>query len=260
MNYENEATIIDFKEDKGKNKDGRLTISIESLPLDGGREFLDWLGNEFINQGGLYAVDVVNPLGKYRIYKDKAEQNDWIELKEGLEENIMNKKGLDSDLTEKEKQEILEQIAKEQDEEYWKLHTRKCKKCGKGAHNLAPNGAGIVEQSNGFSCYFCGWDEDIEAVNEYKVHITLQFTEKDGVDGIVNEIQQKSINQIEYFSSDNNMEVNIGDFYSDTNIEEGYTENLPVIIQTYLPKEELEIKLNKLKNNIDYCYKIEIEE
>ena len=86
MSYKNAATIIDFKEDKGKGKDGRLTISIESLPLDSGREFLDWLGNEFINQGGLYSVDIVNSLGTYRVYKDKSEDNDWIELKEGLKD------------------------------------------------------------------------------------------------------------------------------------------------------------------------------
>lgn len=73
-----EAEIIDFKEDRGKNQDGRLTISVKKLPNEGIIKFLEWVGNEFINKGGLYAIDIVNPKGKYRVYKNKSEKNEWI--------------------------------------------------------------------------------------------------------------------------------------------------------------------------------------
>jgi len=41
-------------------------------------EFLEWLGNSFIEKGGLYAVDVHCPKGKYRVYKDEKENNIWL--------------------------------------------------------------------------------------------------------------------------------------------------------------------------------------
>lgn len=73
-----ESTIVGFVEDRGKGNDGRLTVSVKQLPKGNVVEFLDWLGNSFIEKGGLYAVDVVNPEGKYRVYKDKLEKNEWI--------------------------------------------------------------------------------------------------------------------------------------------------------------------------------------
>lgn len=73
-----EMEIIDFKEDRGKNQDGRLTISVNQLPSDGIIDFLEWAGNEFINKGGLYAVDIVNAKGIYRGYKDESEKSEWI--------------------------------------------------------------------------------------------------------------------------------------------------------------------------------------
>lgn len=70
--------IIGFKEDRGKNKDGRLTIKVNQFPSSDITEFLEWLGGEFIKEGGLYAVDIVNPNGTYRVYKDENEINTWI--------------------------------------------------------------------------------------------------------------------------------------------------------------------------------------
>ena len=77
-----EAKIIDFSEDRGKNKDGRLTISIKKTPKQGIMKFLEWLGNEFLNKGGLYCVDIISPMGKYRVYKNILEKNTWVESEE----------------------------------------------------------------------------------------------------------------------------------------------------------------------------------
>ena len=76
-----DATIIGFKEDRGKNKDGRLIVLIKELPEHKIIEFLEWLGTEFINKGGLYAVDIRNPKGTYRVYKNNLGINKWIEEK-----------------------------------------------------------------------------------------------------------------------------------------------------------------------------------
>lgn len=72
------AQIKDFIEDRGKDNDGRLVISVNKLPKGDTVEFLEWLGNSFIEKGGLYAVDVHYPKGKYRVYKDKKENNIWL--------------------------------------------------------------------------------------------------------------------------------------------------------------------------------------
>ena len=68
-----EMKILNYVEDKGKNKDGRLKVGVENFPIDNLEEFLIWAGNEFIKQGGLYAVDLctMNGDGIYRVYKNK---------------------------------------------------------------------------------------------------------------------------------------------------------------------------------------------
>lgn len=72
------AGIKGFIEDRGKNNEGRLVVSVNQMPKEGVTEFLDWLGNSFIEKGGLYAVDIECSKGKYRVYKDEKEKNDWI--------------------------------------------------------------------------------------------------------------------------------------------------------------------------------------
>lgn len=70
---------------------------------------------------------------------------------------ILYEKELDSDLNEREKQEIQEQIKKEEHEEYMKAHYITCPVCNKQASNIGVNGAGIEEQLDTFECVFCGW-------------------------------------------------------------------------------------------------------
>ena len=58
-----------------------LTISVKEFPKEEQEllTFLDWMGNEFISQGGLCAVDIiVGSKGKYRVYKDTLKKNKWI--------------------------------------------------------------------------------------------------------------------------------------------------------------------------------------
>ena len=69
------AQIKGFIEDRGKDNDGRLVISVNKLPKGDIVEFLEWLGNSFIEKGGLYAVDIHCSKGKYRVYKDKQQIN-----------------------------------------------------------------------------------------------------------------------------------------------------------------------------------------
>ena len=71
--------IIGFKEDMGKDKDGRLIISVKQFPNSDVIEFLEWLGDEFIKQGGLYAIDIINPKGTYRIFRDNTKTNIWLQ-------------------------------------------------------------------------------------------------------------------------------------------------------------------------------------
>lgn len=80
------AKIMDYIEDKGKNKDGRLVVKTTKLPNERYQEFFEWLGGEFISKGGLYAVDIVSEKGIFRVYKNpnKKEKNRWIELKEEI--------------------------------------------------------------------------------------------------------------------------------------------------------------------------------
>lgn len=59
----------------------------------------------------------------------------------------------------KEQSEIEEHIAVEEHQAYMKEHTIKCPICGQEASDLHPNGAGILEQSQKFSCNFCDWVE-----------------------------------------------------------------------------------------------------
>lgn len=72
------AGIKGFVEDRGQNNDGRLVVSVNQIPKEGVTEFLEWLGNSFIEKGGLYAVDIECSKGKYRVYKDNSEKNGWI--------------------------------------------------------------------------------------------------------------------------------------------------------------------------------------
>jgi hypothetical protein len=73
-----ESQIKDFIEDKGKDKDGRLIVSVPKLPNGNIIKFLEWFGKEFIKKGGLYAVDIICPKGTYRVNRDKKEKNIWI--------------------------------------------------------------------------------------------------------------------------------------------------------------------------------------
>lgn len=78
-NGEFETTILNYREDRGKNKDGRLIVGIKEFPNGDNKEFLQWLGGEFIAKGGLYAVDIINPKGTYRVYKNNNEENHWLQ-------------------------------------------------------------------------------------------------------------------------------------------------------------------------------------
>jgi len=55
-----------------------LTISVKEFPKEEQEllTFLNWMGKEFISQGGLVAVDIIVGLkGKYRVYKDTLKKN-----------------------------------------------------------------------------------------------------------------------------------------------------------------------------------------
>lgn len=58
---------------------------------------------------------------------------------------------------EEAKKVALQEIYQEELEEYKKEHTMICPSCGGVATNQAPNGAGILEESNWWCP--CGWEE-----------------------------------------------------------------------------------------------------
>lgn len=77
-------------------------------------------------------------------------------------EKVMKKEGYTDEEIKEQIKDLMEsdlEWAKEEAEEYSKLHYKKCKKCGKTMSDVAPNGAGILEQLDGFSCDFCGYEE-----------------------------------------------------------------------------------------------------